>query len=473
MSTGAISADAMESYGAPGQSAHSPRDVSIAGLAFNASGAFAGSLAGFFNQPLSPDAMQFKPTLGEQAALAFHFGNQRKAIALFHAHLIAEQESATEGFEAIRYHPIARRPTWAIRVGVSLNPRVAESLIDNPEPIREGDELKLPAGRAGGGSGAESMTSPAPRARTGRQPVAGTPGSPEMSTEMAASQDPAMLAAMGMTEGAGAGTAAARVAPPMNPGVAAAELADQTLDLHLGMVADLTKAELTKRFSTGRWGSVMPRLATAGAALAEKASQSSLALPTEAALDIGMWIPGVDFVGTGSAEQMITKCREQEIDVLIHFDVLVKETRAEPQYDARCRLINCLTGENLAVSKSINKRDVLLAARKSSNAVIVADLMKPVFDALDAKVAAVAMPPLQPQHAISRIDTLLASPTAERVDHLAELAMFRQRGLIDDAQFEQTMFFAAGENGLMLVHATPEEKAELAQGFVRKQLGLQ
>jgi len=468
---------AMEGYGAPGQQPNRPAEIGVAGLAFNASGAIAGSLAEFFNQPLGPDAIKFKPTILEQAALALHFGDQRKAIALFYAHLIAERESASEGFEAIRYNAIARRPTWAIRVGVSIYPRVADALIDDPEPIREGDELKLPAGRVAGGVGGavggEGMISPVPRGRAARQAAAGMPGSPEMTTEMTAAQDPAMLAAIGMTEGSMDAAAAARVAPPLNPAIAAAELADETLDLHLGMVADLTKAELAQRFSAGRWGSVMPRLATAGAALAEKATQSSLALPTGSTRDVGMWIPGVDFIGTGSADQMIAKCREQEIDVLIHFDVLVKETRAEPQYDARCRLVNCLTGENLSVSKSINKRDVLLAARKSSNAAIVAELMKPVFDALDAKVTALVLPPLQPQHAVSRIDTLLASPQVERVDHLAELAMFHQRGLIDDAQFEQTMFFAAGENGLMLVHATPEEKAELVQGFVNKQLGLE
>ncbi|HBJ37803.1 MAG TPA: hypothetical protein DDZ51_24210 [Planctomycetaceae bacterium] len=217
----------------------------------------------------------------------------------------------------------------------------------------------------------------------------------------------------------------------------------------------------------------MPSLAVKGPAIADIAEKSGLAISPGANGSIMMWIPGIDFVGSGDVASMIGKCRENGIDVLLHFDVIVKETRGEPQYDARCRLINCAVGENIAVSKSINKRDVLISARKRGNAAVVAELMQPVFDGLDAKAGAMAMPPLQPQHAVARIDSLLAKPDVTLPENLAELVMFHHKRLIDDDQFEQVMFFAAGENGLKLIHGAPEERAELANTLVERQLGAQ
>ena len=493
-------------YGAPAGPGGRPGQPGMQGMMMSAGGAYLSSLAEFFNRPLSPDAMKFQPTLVEQAALAFHYGDQRKAMALFQAHMVAERESAGEGLEAIRYNALARRPTWAIRIGVSLHARVAEALIDDPEPIRE-DDVAPEANNRGPGAGLAAGGGAA-RGRGGRAARGSAAGSAGM--EMGEMGMPGASGAAGASSGlmAGAGAAALgmpggmagemgsgemmgsdgmmgiggmmngaggqqpKMAPAVNPAIAAAASAQQTLDSHLGMITELVKTQLTTRFNSGKFGSVLPDLAAKGPALAEKAAQTGASLPTSSSGGILMWMPGVDFVGTGDANSMITKCRENEIDVLLHFDVIVKETRAEPQYDARCRVVNCASGENISVSKAINKRDVLLAARKRSNAAVIAELMQPVFDGLDAKVVAVAMPPLQPQHAIARIDILLAKPNVAHPDHLAELAMFHHKRLIDDEQLEQVMYFAAGENGLKLLFGSPEERAELAMTLVERQLGL-
>lgn len=468
-------------YGSPGPGGR-PGQLTVQGLMMSASSAYLGNIAEFLNRPLSPDAVKFQPTLAEQAALAFHYGDQRKAIALFQAHLVTQRESAANGLDEIRYNALARRPTWAIRIGVSLHARVADALIDDPQPIRADDVATTPnnrvAGNPYGGPG---------RGRTGR--MAGGPGEMEMSEpgmaampavsplgmpggEMSAD---GMMTADGMMDSEGmmgvAGGGQAKAAPVVNPAIAAAAAAEQKLDSHLGMITELVKSQLTSRFNAGKFGSVLPGLAAKGAAVAEKAEQTGLAFSSGPTGSILMWTPGVDFVGTGDVSSMIAKCRENEIDILLHFDVIVKENRGEPQYDARCRLINCAAGENISVSKAINKREVLISARTRGNAAVIADLMQPVFDGLDAKVVATPLPPLQPQHAVARIDMLLAKPDVARPDHLAELAMFHHKRLIDDNQFEQVMFFAAGENGLKLIFGSHEERAELAATLVQQQLG--
>lgn len=459
-----------------------PGQMSIQGMLMAAGGGYLSGLAEFLNRPLSPDAIQFKPNLAEQAAIAFHFGDQRRALALFQAHLIANRDSAAQGLDQIRYNPLGRQPSWAIRVGVSLHARVADSLIEDPQPIRDDDVATTPNNRQGGMAYGGNR----PRGRAGQMAggsaamesgaaIVEAAGMMDASGAMAAGSpiepgSEGMMSADGtMMPGGGRNT---KLAPAVNPAIAAAEAAQKSLDDHLGIIADLVKSQLSARFAGGKFGVVLPELANQGKTLGDKLLASGTTIPMGASGSVMMWVPGVDYLGTGDANSMITKCRENEIDVLLHFDVIIKETRGEPQYDARCRLINCASGENISVSKAINKRDVLLAARKRTNAQVVAELMQPVFDGLDAKVFVMPMPPLQPQHAVARIDSLLAKPVVVRPDNLAEIAMFHHKRLIDDQQFEQAMFFAAGEDGLRLLYGTTEERSELVDRFVRIQLGL-
>jgi hypothetical protein len=99
--------------------------------------------------------------------------------------------------------------------------------------------------------------------------------------------------------------------------------------------------------------------------------------------------------------------------------------------------------------------------------------MQPVIDAIDSKAVLAPLPPLQPQHAATRIGTLLSSPTVTRIDNLAEITMFHRRDLIDAEQYEQVIYYAAGEDGLRLILGTPEERAEIATRMVHRQLGIE
>jgi hypothetical protein len=128
-----------------------------------------GALLEFLGRPLSGSAAQYTPTLNEQAALALYQGDQRAALELYHAHLIAERDSASSSLNAVGFSPLLRRPAWAIRLGVSLNAKVPPSLADDPQPIREGDKPATGRSRSG------------PQYASGNQYASGSYGSPESS----------------------------------------------------------------------------------------------------------------------------------------------------------------------------------------------------------------------------------------------------------------------------------------------------
>src|SRR5690606_17648545 len=117
------------------------------------------------------------------------------------------------------------------------------------------------------------------------------------------------------------------------------------------------------------------------------------------------------------AAQMIDKARSNQIDLLVHFEVIVKPIARseETQYLARCRVVNVASGDTLGASKLLDRRDVTLTARRSNVRAVVDELLQPAFKALDAKGAVTAMPPLVPQQALARIDSLLARPNAGRM----------------------------------------------------------
>jgi len=249
-------------------------------------------------------------------------------------------------------------------------------------------------------------------------------------------------------------------------------VADAALEPKLGLLLDTLKAELTRRVSAGEFGALLPALTAEGTAVVPKVAMTGAALTPPGQGEPMTWIPGVDFLGVGASKAMIEAAREQDYDLLFHFDVIAKTSRSgEPQYDARLRLIQCSNGEPLAVSKTINKRDVLMAAKRRTIPAVLQEALQPLFDGIDARVLLRPMPPLTPQQAATRIDALLASPKPDRIEHLAEIVMFHHKKLINDEQLDQIFYFVAGEEGLKLLHDTPEQRQLVAEKFVRRALG--
>jgi len=512
------------------------------------------------NRPGAAGAAPFQPNLKQRAAISAARGDQREALAFFHAHLVTGREAAAADFSAVGYSALVRRPTWALRAGLSVTANIAEDLEGDAEPIREGMKLEdvvstnrggRTAMRGGGGRGAarnrsggggdggfeeaggpeESIGMPGGGMPGGGMPGAGMPGGmamPGMAMPGMAGSPPAGMPGAGMPgagmpgmagagmpgmagagmpgmAGAGmpgmesdmggegfaedggagfdmAGTGfdaggGAMGGMPGQPGRGAAAAAYTPLDVqgythaalekNVGMLADILRSELARRAGAGEFGRALPNLNAEANDVAAKYVMSGGRIAPPGPGQPMTWVPGIDYLGVGPANRMIASAREQGIDLLFHFDVVAKLARnGDPQYDARFRVIDCATGKTLAVSKTINKKDVLMGAQRRTIATILTELMQPAFDSIDARIVVRAMPPLQPQHAASRIESLLATSQPDRIDRLAEVVLFHQQGLIDDEQLDQIFFFAAGEDGLRLLHDAPEKRQELAEKLV-------
>lgn len=303
--------------------------------------------------------------------------------------------------------------------------------------------------------------------------MAGTPGmagAMEMSGMMGMAPGSAGMMGPGMPGMPGMGAATGRPAAVVNL-VDTKQVADAALEPKLGLLLDTLKAELSRRASAGEFGAVLPGLAAEGPAAVSKVAMTGASFPSPGQGEPMTWIPGVDFLGVGAAKVMIEAAREQEYDLLFHFDVIAKTARSgEPQYDARLRLMQCSNGEPLAVSKTVNKRDVLMAAKRRGIPAVLQELLQPLFDGIDARVQLRPLPPLTPQQAATRIDALLASPEPDRIEHLAEIVMFHHKKLIDDEQLDQIFYFIAGEDGLRLLHDTPEQRELVVEKFVSRAL---
>lgn len=462
-----------------------------------ASGMFAEKWFAPGDQPVE----RFDPTLKEMAALAAAKGNQQEALALYDAFLVAGGSAAASGHDAVGYNSLSRRPAWALRLAVSIEPVIDEDMEGDPEPLRAGMTIEDVTSNRGGVGRGQRRTGRGNRGAAAAEDYGDSGGSGEPA---AASEEMAEMAEMaegapqpgGAAPGSGAGRGGAAMAEPEEmygegmDGMAvdgastgrrqtrsdAAPVDTQAvthaeIEKHLGMLADLFQTALSARVARGQFGQVLAELHQQGTNLAPRAMAAGAPSSPSSSGQPKVWVPGIQYLGTGKTERMLDEGRQQGIDVLLHFDVIAKLARnGDAQYDARLRVIDTASGKNMVVSEKINKRDVLLAARRRDLGTVIDEILEPMFTAFDERVMLREMPPLAPQHALARIDSLLAARQADRIDRLAEIMMFRHRDLIDDEQLDQIFYYAAGEPGLRLLYDTPERRSELAESLARRML---
>ncbi len=511
--------------------------------------------ADYLAKPLDPRLEQWNPSLLDQAALAMHVGDERQAWALFLAHVIAEPETATAAFDSLRFSPFLRKPSWAIRTGVSLHARVPDQM--TASPIRQDSTLQTVRGRAvnprtagrnpvdataasngqtepprfappsyppaganagassnGYGSGAYGLESDA--SGYAGSPGSGSPaygsgspaygsgspaygsgspaygsGSPGYDSESELMIDPLEAGSIdpeapssyggasfgqggtpfvGGIEGRPGAGGAARPGVFVNPAYRSAIDAERLLDGHLGIVNQIFRTELEKRFRDGSFGSVLPELAQRGDTLISQALLHPAGTPVPAEGSLSIWQPGFSFVGTENVDAMLRKAREQDLDLLIHFDVVVRPARLDQQYDARCRIIDVASGNNLVTTGSINRQEVLSNARTRDNATVLVQMLRPAWQNFDERAKLVPLPALKPEQALARVSSLLGQPRPGTLANLAEITYYHQRKLISQEQYEAAMHIAAGEDGLRLTHAPPEQRREVVRRLVEQQL---
>ncbi len=389
---------------------------------------FAGS-----NEPQEIDVA--KLTLWDQAALAFYSGDQNRSLSLLYAHVIADGAAADPVRQRIAFSRDLRRPVWQVRFGISTHLRLPDGFGSDPEPIREGMQLTGVAGRrTGAGGGYPGGAAPPMRNRD-----------EAMMAENRGIADANPAAGVNGADFANPGSTTQ--AAVMAFGGATSQEAQQTIDANLGFVATVFRELFDQRQASGKFGQAFEGMKAAAEKMLQQSSGYSE--PTLSALP--MWTPGIDYVGDGPYATMLAQAKANRLDYLLHFEIAVKENRlGSPAYLTRCKLMNVETGETLGLSKAIDKYEVV-DARGGMRAAIEAQLAN-LFEIIDKRITVVPMPELQPQQAVTRIDSLLATNRFGMLRNLAEINLFHSRKLLTDQQLNQCVYFLTGDKGLQAMH---------------------
>jgi len=505
------------SGGYPGSPGQAPAASAFGGADFGFS--IASMFSGGMGAGAAPKTPQL--TLADHAALAYFAGDQRQAESLIYAHMLAGGEAAADDRKQIKLSRLLKRPVWNVRFGISINPRLPDTMEGPIEPIREDStaggasasaysggasagysgppgsgDPRGGAGRNGGspqpgggpGSGSSSSGSSSSGSSSSGSPGGGYPGSgssssgspggdypgsgspsfgspPGGSSSGSMGDDSEMEQRMrGMSAGGYGGANAAPVA--MTLGGDGAIQAQAALDANLGLVAEFLQIEFAKRQSAGAFGTIFNGMETSGIKLAQTSGGSSSVV----SMGLPMWIPGVDFVGEGNQTEMLKLAKANGVELLMHFDIIVKENRiaTASTYATRCKLLLVDTGETVGTSKLIDKNEV--TGKKKTVRELVAEQLTNLFEIIDKKVTLEPMPTLKPEQAISRIDSLLSGSKPASLRNLAEMSVYCDRNYITAEQFDSVVFFAGGDETLMLLHEDPTERINKSMALVAEQL---
>ena len=456
--------------------------------------------------PANGVVVESGPFLARDAEDAFKAGNHPLALELMFGHMTTEHQDALVALQTVKYNALLRRPVWSVRWGVSLS--VRGDITGDAKPIQEG---ATPRGRTSGGGGLASSGGQA-RGRGGEfgdgefgdgefgdgglggggLGVLG--GDMEMDEDMGMEMDEDM--GMEMDEGMGygqasggqqrGGTAAAKPSVP-----ARKMLGDQAalvLEKNLGLVAQVVAEAFKKRFEAGSFGPLFSTVTAPPPAVENPGGRNRQAAPTgsshvvgtavnELLLDAGqpiqMWQPGLVFLGEGPADEVMPFARAAKIDLLLHFEVVLKAGRNDSmQNTSRCKLMNVVTGKQEIVSKGMSTLEAskLAGAGRLNEREYVQEQLRSLFGFIDRAATVMEMPALTPEIARRRVATLVGSPQSRSLRTLAEVRMYQVKNLLTDEEVEAAFDIVGGAEGLMMLHGPQGEKIDLARQWAVQSL---
>lgn len=178
-----------------------------------------------------------------------------------------------------------------------------------------------------------------------------------------------------------------------------------------------------------------------------------------------IWRPGIVSLGNGSSKEMIEKARKEQLDFLIHFDVILKVRTGSPvQNISRCRLINVATGKSIGLSKVMDSsEESKLAGGESGGREYVNSRLENFMSILDRDVKVIEMPKLTPESARRRLGMLLGSSQQRSLRTLAEIRLYEMRELLTRNEVEAAFDMVGGSDSLLFLYGSPEERASMAR----------
>lgn len=416
------------------------------------------------------------PALGRDAELAFEAGNLPLAMRMYWAHVVAEYEQAGEALEAVRFSPLLRRPTWHTRWGVSMLVRSDDDTTDfGPIPV-DGSSTQRRARSSGGGSfaggpGYGSYSDPS-------DDDSGDSGGPNYGGP--GYGGPGYGGPSGGAPTGGGAAAATTEQASAEPATMLSESTRERFTDVLGLVAKTVENEFGELYHDGKFGLALidieppPTPESNGRRNTRGAAPIGPANPMPTSADTPMWIPGVVFLGEGSSQESIETAREHGIEMLIHFDVIVKPTREKAiQNIARCRVLHVPSGKPLGMSKKLDSDEAhrLVDVGRTEFQEYVDERLSSLFEIVADKAAVVPMPELNADVARNRVAGLVSSQTRD-LRALAEIRLYQSRGWLTDEEVENAFAIIGGDEALALLYGAPEDRLQVARQWVDESSGI-
>ena len=412
------------------------------------------------------------PALEVEANEMFAAGNHALACQLIFGHMGAEYDEAGSSLRKVRFSPLLKRPVWNLRWAVSMAIRGGDDVAD-PSPI--------PVGGSSSYDGDEMDSERAFRTPPRRGP------DDFMDDEMM--EDEYMDDGSMRGRSIRGGEEEQQAEPPSMLSSDAAEQLTQ----QLGGVAAVCAAELDKRFSASSFGFGFeetigaddsadsdltgPRPPQSRNAMHGKSdtntrrlSQAVSDMISEAPATAPMWRPGVVFLGVGSSSEMIAKAKGEKIDVLLHFDIILKQQgrqdQSQVQNVSRARLIHVKAGKSMIVSKAMDSmevRQLQASGRLSDTSRYIEEQMSGLWRTVDRELKLVDMPKLSAGSVRRRIGSLLESGGGRNLRTLAEIRLYQSQGLIESDEAINAYDIIGGSDALTMMHGPREERLTIAR----------
>lgn len=411
------------------------------------------------------------PLLEAEAKEAFQVGYQALANELMYGHMVAEYEDAQGSIVSAQYSPMFKRPTWAVRCGLSIAVRGAEGLTDFG-PINESAKPVSGGGFGGMNDRSMAMSRDAP------------PNDFGPSAEDFAAMETG-LGGSGARSSNGRGSSRSGARSPSVGMIRPKMLSDaavKELQSHVGLVATVLSEQFDKHWKVQHFGSLFAGISAPVPEPPQRGQRTDRGLVSDNAKPLGaglsemiselskpapLFRPGLIYLGKGPSDEKLEDAAYHEIDLLFHIDVTLKEARLGRnqgiQNVSRLRLFNVRTKKSLVSSRgmdSFEAQQMLHSGRISDTREYVTEQMATVWRQIGNQGKTVKLPKLTPDVAKRRVAKLLSDSSGTVLHKMAEIRLYEALGLITSKEVEGAFYILAGYEGLVLLHGPLDDRRE-------------
>ena len=191
-------------------------------------------------------------------------------------------------------------------------------------------------------------------------------------------------------------------------------------------------------------------------------------MPGDAAAKLGgakSFMPGLSWLGVADAADLAKQAKEQELDLLIVFEVTIRQARGVEfvQNTTKFRAIIVPTNQVIFSSAQINNLKIYEERNKSKTDDSIGDEAKRFFTAADKVLTPASLPAgVTADRALARSKDLAAKKPANPLQTLVEIRFYNKLGLIADNDVTEAFVTLLGDEKaeeLLKTSSSMEERA--------------